>query len=465
MRAIELGTPERVRDKVRWRLMRKGRRWQSSVYPEDSRRNRSEAWNEFLAWEKTLEEQIKATRTPEENSLEQAVELIGHDANFWEMLGQKTFATNRQKSVALLRSLIDIDPEAAQIALSKINTGDEFQNRVATSITVGKTKQTKLSAESVGEEFLKTHRIRAQSGEITAGRFGKLRSGVKRFLDFYGKQKCMTEINEDTVKDYYQLIIELKKTGSSSTFSDDFTTFKQFIDEVSDDNSEIPKPRNLRSRKFTVGRNRSEPNPFTPDEFKIIIENSTDRTKLYLLLMLNCSFYQGDVAELKGEEVDWVNGRICRARSKKKKLLAKKRSKDDLIKINYKLWPETFRLLKKFGNRTGLALTNESGGQLVVSEIGDSGNETRNDNIVSAYKRVIAKLKNRKLLPKTFKKSLKQLRKTGPDMLDQHAEKYAEFIDVMLDHSRVANRSYLKSGKAYKPFDEALEFVGKQFGF
>lgn len=466
MRAIELGSPEKVGNKVRWRRMLKGRRWQSSVYPDDSRRNRSAAWIEFLKWQSTVEEQIKATRTPEENDLERAVDLIGDDANFWDMVGQKKLAANRQDVAAILRKLISIDPKAAQVALSKIDKGEEFQNRITTSIIATKNKSSELAAETIGLDFLKTHRTRAQSGEITAGRYGKMRAGLNRFLGFYGKKKSLAELNEETVKEYYRHLIKLKRKGeNSNTLADDFGLFRQFIDEVSDDAPDIPKPKNLRSKKFTIGRTRAEPDPFTPEEFKLIYRHSTDRTKLYLLLMLNCSFYQGDLAEIKANEVDWESGRICRARSKKVKIMAQKKSNHDPIKINYKLWSETFRLLKAFGHREGLALRNEDGGPIVQSFIGDEGNEKRNDNVQSAYFRVITKLKNRKLLPKSFKKSLKQLRKTGPDMLDQHAEKYAEFIDVMLDHSRVANRSYLKSGKAYKPFDEALEFVGKQFGF
>lgn len=468
MRAIDLGTPEKVGDKVRWRKMFKGRRWNSSVYPEDSRRNRSAAWNEFLEWQSTAVEQINATRTPEENELEKAIELVAHEGKYWQMIGQHELATQRKKMVALLRTLLeDADHEAVRTGISKLKIDDDFSSRVAVSVESTKGKKTEFSAERVAEDFLKTHRLRAQSDEITAGRFGKMRSGINRFLNFFGKKNSMTELNEDTVKRYYRYLIELKNAGSNSnTLADDLVLFRQFVDEVSDDTPEIPKPRNLRSRKYSIARTRSEPNPFTPAEFRLVFENASDRTKLYLLLMLNCSFYQGDLAEMKSSQIDWEEGRICRARSKKSKMANKNIGKHEPIKINYKLWPETFRLLKRFGQSDAeIALTNQDGGPLVHSFIGKDGNEKRKDCVRSAYNRVIRKLKNRKLLPESFKKSLKQLRKTGPDMLDQHAEKYSEFIDVMLDHSRVANRSYLKSGKAYKPFDEALEFVGKQFGF
>lgn len=469
MRAIQLGTPEKVGGKVRWRRMVKGKRWQSSVYPEDSRRNRSEAWNEFLIWEQAIEAEAKSQKSTKRKALEEKIETIENNAEYWRLLNQKSLTKGFRSIASKLRRAMEADEEkfseliGNELIKELTDDGNVVKNAAWIQLS-RETKSTDLEAGKVAESYLKIHNLRAKAGEITAGRYGKIRNGVNKFIAWFGKKTSMGTLSETTVSEYYQHQIELKNNGANSnTIADDFGMFRQFIDEVSDDTPEIPKPKNLRSRKFTIGRTRSEPNPFTPNEFRLIYENSSDRTKLYLLLMLNCSFYQGDLAEITAEEVDWEQGRICRARSKKKKLLAKKNNHDP-IKINYKLWNATFRLLEAHGHREGLVLRNQNGGPIVVSAIkGDK--EYRNDNVASAYKRVIQKMKNQKILPDSFKKSLKQLRKTGPDMLDQHSEKYSEFIDVMLDHTRVANRSYLKSGKPHKPFDEALEFVGKQFGF
>lgn len=68
-------------------------------------------------------------------------------------------------------------------------------------------------------------------------------------------------------------------------------------------------------------------------------EGFPERMQLYLLLMLNCGMYQNDIAELRSDEVHWKAGTLTRARSKT-------RERGGPV-VTYKLWPETFALLKK----------------------------------------------------------------------------------------------------------------------
>jgi len=47
--AINLGKPQVLPSgKVRWRKSYKGNNWKSSAYDSDSRRNRADAWSEFV---------------------------------------------------------------------------------------------------------------------------------------------------------------------------------------------------------------------------------------------------------------------------------------------------------------------------------------------------------------------------------------------------------------------------------
>ena len=98
----------------------------------------------------------------------------------------------------------------------------------------------------------------------------------------------------------------------------------------------IPLPGNIRSRRFRF--NHSAPakiETFTVEEVRAILERATlhERTKLYLLLMLNCGMYQNDIAELRADEVNWKKGTLTRARSKT-------RESDGPV-VTYRLWPET----------------------------------------------------------------------------------------------------------------------------
>src|SRR5262249_29148272 len=126
-------------------------------------------------------------------------------------------------------------------------------------------------------------------------------------------------------------------------------TAKQFIARLAEMKL-IPTPGNLRSRRFRF--NHSAPQKietFTVQEVRELLANSVERTRLYVLLMLNCGMYQNDISELLDEEVDWRAGTIKRARSKT-------RERHGPV-VTYKLWPETFELLTKHRAGGELALT------------------------------------------------------------------------------------------------------------
>ena len=76
-------------------------------------------------------------------------------------------------------------------------------------------------------------------------------------------------------------------------------------------------------------------------EVQTLIEAAPGQLKLHLLLMLNCGFTQQDVADLGQEEVDWLAGMISRRRSKTGDHVT-------VPMVSYRLWPETFELLRRF---------------------------------------------------------------------------------------------------------------------
>ena len=96
-------------------------------------------------------------------------------------------------------------------------------------------------------------------------------------------------------------------------------TAKQFISRLAELRL-IALPGNIRSRRFRF--NHSAPariETFTLEEMRCLLaacEGFSERTKLYLLLMLNCGMYQNDIAELNRDEVNWTKGTLARVRSK-----------------------------------------------------------------------------------------------------------------------------------------------------
>ena len=354
----------------------------------------------------------------------------------------------------------DLDPTAAELIFGKERI---WQDRRARVVKV----PTASTAQHHAERFLDFHREKAKSKVISTGRFGSIRNGIRNFLQWFGPSRALKEISEADVSGYYgHLVSRLEKGGkgnSGDTLWGLFQVFKQFVASAAEESPEIPLPKNLRSKKFQISKTRREPDPFTKDEFQLILTHSNERLRAHLLLMLNCGLYQGDVAELMAKEVDLATGRIIRVRSKKQKIQSKK-SKSSPIKLNWLLWDETVKLLKEQGNTKGLVFLNEDGNPLVRGAIGDDGNEDRQDNIRSAYCRVIRKLKAKKLLPESWNKTLKQLRKTGANVLEKSND-HAEFYEMFLDHASVSKRHYLTSGEPVPKFDAAIKFFGESFGF
>ncbi len=76
--------------------------------------------------------------------------------------------------------------------------------------------------------------------------------------------------------------------------------------------------------------------------------------------MLNCEMYQGDLSDLKPSEVDWTNGTITRKRSKEK-------NQENAPVVTYKLWENTFALLKTYGSQQGDRVSTSISSLVVIS--------------------------------------------------------------------------------------------------
>jgi len=147
--------------------------------------------------------------------------------------------------------------------------------------------------------------------------------------------------------------------------------------------------------------------------------------------MLNCGMYQNDIAELHHDEVGWTKGTITRARSKT-------RERKGPV-VTYKLWPETFVLLKKHRAKEGdLALTTDEGNPLVRYWL-EEGDCRRYDVIHSAWTRLAGKLRVRKI-----RLGMKHLRKTSASLLAQHPQYKFYANHFLADSPRaVADRHYV----------------------
>lgn len=412
---IQLGKPEVLpSSKVRYQKTYKGNKWKSTAFPNDSRRSRQQAWHEFCQWRDSIVPQL-----------------------------------NQQNQQICPPPDFDFESELPTLS----------RDGVILAQTTSPIRKTDLAARKLADELLASYRIKAETQQLSYGRYDKVRCSLQRFVDWFGDYKSMAKANEDTVRRYSEYLNSQIQEGlSQNTISDDQQTFRIFVTHVCDQ-YDLVTPRTLNSKRYRISRVRRNPQKFSVEQVKILLSNTTEETELCLLLMLNCGLYQGDLAEMTSEDVDWKNGRIIMARKKKEKILNKK--KNDIQKVNWILWDRTFELLKKQGNRSGLVLLNQKGDPLVTNFIKSNGKVGRTDAVKLRYGRLIKKLKNRNLLDDDFKLTLKHLRKTGANIL-QNSD-HAAMIKQYLDHSDMS-RAYIRDGEAVPQFDEAIRYVGNELG-
>lgn len=291
------------------------------------------------------------------------------------------------------------------------------------------------------------------SGQMSEGRFDGYCRNIGKFVKWIGPDTSIDAINEDKVEDYFnhlstQVGAEKYATNYAHTL---LMTAKQFINRLAEKKL-IPVPGNLRSRRFRFNHSvAAKIETFTPEEVRSMLatcDGFSEKTKLYLYLMLNCGMYQNDIAELRQDEVNWSKGTVTRARSKT-------RERHGPV-VTYQLWPETFALLKKHRAATGeLALTTDEGNPLVRFWL-EAGKARRYDVIQSAWTRLAEKMKVKKI-----RLGMKHLRKTSASLLGQHPHFKFYANHFLADSPRtMADKHYVQPSN--EEFFQALRWLRGQ---
>ena len=282
-----------------------------------------------------------------------------------------------------------------------------------------------------------------------------IRRQVNVFRDWIGESISVSEINETTVKEYNRSLH--RKDYSPATRRDCFSSFRRFIHYLCDHHL-IELPRNLNSKEFSF-RVAYVPKVATKTDILQALGSISQRRdlKLYALLALNCGMNNADIGllyntrfqwqeavrqltnnQLDCGHVDWNEGRIVRRRVKTK-------AKANMPTVCYKLWDETFSLLKSFrSSDERYCLVTEGGATLYFY------GEKRKDLIGQLWRRNV-----------TNGVTFKQLRSGGATLLGSHPEfgRYANHY--LADSPRsIADKHYVQPDQ--KRFDAAIEWLGEQ---
>ena len=290
-----------------------------------------------------------------------------------------------------------------------------------------------------------------QSGQMSEGRYDAYCRKIRPFLDWIGPQSPIDAIDEARLEGFFNHLTARVGAGDySPTFAHELLmTAKQFVSRLAEMRL-IPLPANIRSRRFRF--NHSAPakiETFSIEEVRGLLaacDDYSERARLYLLLMLNCGMYQNDIAELRGDEVNWKQGTLTRARSKTRE--------NNGPVVTYRLWPETFALLKKHRAQGELALTTDEGNPLVKYWL-EGEKMRRYDAIQSTWSRLSHKMGGK------IRLGMKHLRKTAATLLGEHPQ-YKFYANHFLADSpkSIADRHYVRANDV--EFFEALDWLRGQ---
>jgi integrase len=458
-------THERHGNGIRYKRMVKGNTFKSTIFSHDNRDHKREAWQQFLVWRE--QQSAIASIAPQQDQYGLIRQMLTSKVT---ALVEHAEFTDDQIELKTFRKLLIAIPNMERDDLFKLTAltvgevaGQHFREVIADrELTVSRVKRqanTDLTARKLADEYIDRLQRKAEAGRGSWGHHGQVKRALDLFADWYGASRSLESLNEKNVREFNQFLEtkidvgDLSRNSAHNYQAKVRTWLGQLVEDHPD---EIPLPKNLRSRSQLIPGERTEPDPFTIDEIKLLLSNASPRTKLFLLLMLNCGMYQSDIADLTADQIDWTTGRIIRPRSKTSHQ-AQTTGRGSPYRFNWLLWRDTWELYQNLAKREGICFLTEKGSKLIIHKP-----TARTDIIRSAYTRLIKTLKRRQLLGTSWNKTLKQLRKTPANLLEK-SEQHGAAYQLYLNHS-VAKQHYLASGQVVPSFDAAVLWVGTQFG-
>ncbi len=268
--------------------------------------------------------------------------------------------------------------------LRYLNFVEEIQTKQPIEIKVAK-----LTVEDFGEKYLQSCFTRYERGDISATWFEKIRISVCHFVDYLQTDLPLTKLNEMHLDDYRNYTLSLPISAATDKSISPWTA-KSRLDIVKlmikwgYQMALIENlPRNLgQYSRITI----PEPivNRFSREEIHTLYLAASERTKMFMLLGLNCGMGQADISDLRVGEVSIEPGRIVRKRTKTG------------VHCEFKLWPMAVEMLKLHGNLDSKpndrVFLSKSGHPLVREYFVDDKFK-RTDAIRSAFFRLMKKTK------------------------------------------------------------------------
>jgi integrase len=292
------------------------------------------------------------------------------------------------------------------------------------------------------DRHIALERARVDAGQLSVSEFDTIRRCLQDFRDWVGGSNPVESLDSEKWESWWS---HLMKMDISIEYKKKKLRYVRSFISWLGEKGMVAVPPNLHSRRYRFGGGAKSVPTIPIDNVKSLIRESPGQLRLHLLLMLNCGMTQTDISDLKPNEVDWDKGRIKRKRSKTE-------DHANVPTVEYPLWPETFALLLRFGQREGdRALLTESGRTWVRDSIKKDGKRSKVDAIKSNYVHLQRRL--------GMVYSMKLLRKTSASLLETSPE-FARYSTMFLGHSprSIADRHYVVPSQ--EQFDRAIGWLG-----
>jgi len=261
------------------------------------------------------------------------------------------------------------------------------------------------------EAFLATKRNEVAAGQLSADRAESLRCYLNIAMDFAGNSASVSKIDSTLLASFRGHLLEKlsKKEYSDYYARDVLAGFKLFIRWLANHTDKLETlPKNMDDKRFGIVVAPRKAKTLTIEQVGKLLEKATDRTRLYLLLGLNCAMTQKDMSDCLQEEVDWKKGIIRRKRSKTERC-------ENVPEVSYRLWPATFELLKQERSKDKQRVLLNHKGKPLRSEQFDKNNKLKKQDAVrSAIERL---RKNAKVSV-----TMTMLKKTSASLLRNHRD-------------------------------------------
>jgi integrase len=304
-----------------------------------------------------------------------------------------------------------------------------------------------ITVKAFTAKFLAEKEANAVLGEITTSRAETLRIDLLHFADWFGQSRPVTDIGSQALVDYRtHLLNNADKAGRSSTWAHSrLSSLKTFVRWLWHMDALESLPRMLDSPDLRISKVTPPVITYSTEEIQLLLGQASDRTKLYILLMLNCGMTQKDISDLRPDEVDWDLGRITRKRSKTKK-------HRNVPEVSYVLWKETLALLheeRSVGDNSRVLL-NENGQPLWQESRGSDGKFRKMDNVRNAFERLRKKT--------GITKTLKSFKKTSATRLRDNRD-FASLERVFLSHAATSMSDKHYTQVPQNLLDEAIHWL------